>query len=40
VQAAAQALVAQRLLLEEPGIVQDVEFYTTPAMSVTIPANP
>jgi hypothetical protein len=40
VQAAAQALVAQRLLIEEPGIVQDVEFYTTPAMSVTIPANP
>ena len=40
VQAAAQALVAQRLLLEEAGIVQDVEFYTTPAMSVTIPANP
>jgi hypothetical protein len=40
VQAAAQALVAQRFLLEEPGIVQDVETYTVPAMSVTIPANP
>jgi Alpha/beta hydrolase domain len=40
VQAAAQALVSQRFLLEETGIVQDVEFYTVPAMSVTIPANP
>ncbi|MBV8398058.1 MAG: hypothetical protein JOZ17_04880 [Acetobacteraceae bacterium] len=40
VQAAADALVNRRLLLEEPGIVQDVEFYTVPAMSVTIPANP
>jgi hypothetical protein len=40
VQAAAQALVTQRLLIEEPGIVQDIETYTTPAMSVTIPANP
>jgi len=40
VQTAAQALVAQRLLIEEPGIAEDVEFYTTPAMSVTIPANP
>ena len=39
-QTAAQALVAQRLLIEQPGIVQDVEVYTTPAMSVTIPANP
>jgi hypothetical protein len=40
VQAAAQALVTQRLLIEEPGIVQDIETYTTPAMSVAIPANP
>ena len=40
VQAAAQALVARRLLIEEPGIIQDVEFYTTPAMSVVIPPNP
>jgi hypothetical protein len=40
VQAAAQALVTRRLLIEEPGIVQDIETYTTPAMSVTIPANP
>jgi hypothetical protein len=40
VQSAAQALVKQRLLLEEPGIVQDLEFYTTPPVSVTIPANP
>jgi hypothetical protein len=40
VQAAAQALVTQRLLLEEPGIVQDIETYTGPAASVTIPANP
>jgi hypothetical protein len=40
VQAAADALVQQRLLLEAPGIVQDIEFYTVPAMSVTIPANP
>jgi len=39
VQAAAQSLVAQRLLIEEPGVVQDVEFYTKPAMSVTIPAQ-
>jgi hypothetical protein len=40
VTAAAQQLVKQRFLLELPGIVQDVEFYTTPAMSVSIPANP
>ena len=40
VQTAAQALVTQRFLIEEPGVVQDVETYTTPAMSVTIPANP
>jgi len=35
VQAAAQALVNQRLLLS-----QDIATYTTPAMSVTIPKNP
>jgi Alpha/beta hydrolase domain len=40
VQAAAQSLVTQRLLIEEPGTVQDVETYTEPAASVTIPANP
>jgi Alpha/beta hydrolase domain len=40
VQEAAEALVAPRLLIEEPGVVQDVEFYTTPAMSVAIPAKP
>jgi hypothetical protein len=40
VQTAAQSLVSQRFLLEEPGVIQDVEFYTTPAMSVVIPPNP
>jgi alpha/beta hydrolase family protein len=40
VKAAAQALVADRFLLEVPGLVQDVETYTTPAALVTIPANP
>ena len=40
VTAAAQGLVKDRFLLEVPGLVQDVETYTTPAMSVTIPANP
>ena len=40
VRAAAQALVAQRLLIEQPGLVQDVETYTGPAASVTIPAQP
>jgi hypothetical protein len=35
VQAAAQALVAQRFLLD-----QDIATYTGPAASVTIPANP
>ena len=40
VQTAAQALVTQRFLIEEPGVVQDVETYTTPAVSVAIPANP
>ena len=35
VKAAADVLVKERLLLE-----QDVETYTTPAMSVTIPAMP
>jgi len=40
VQSAAQSLVTQRLLLEEAGIIQDVEFYTTPAMSVVIPPKP
>jgi hypothetical protein len=38
--AAAQQLVKQRFLLELPDVVHDVEFYTTPAMSVSIPANP
>ena len=38
--AAAKKLVNERFLLEVPGLVQDIEFYTTPAMSVTIPANP
>jgi len=40
VQDAAQALVTQRFLIEEPGLVQDVETYTVPAALVTIPANP
>src|SRR6266404_3635698 len=40
VKAAAQALVADRFLLEESGLVQDVETYTAPAALVTIPANP
>jgi hypothetical protein len=40
VTATAQQLVKQRVLLELPGIVQDVEFCTTPAMSVAVPANP
>jgi Alpha/beta hydrolase domain len=40
VQTAAQALVTERFLIEEPGLVQDVETYTGPAVSVTIPANP
>jgi hypothetical protein len=40
VEAAAQALVSQRFLIEEPGLVQDVETYTSPASLVTIPANP
>ena len=40
VKAAAQALVTQRLLIEQPGLVQDVETYTGPAASVTIPAQP
>jgi hypothetical protein len=40
VQDAAQALVTQRFLIEEPGLVQDVETYTMPAALVTIPANP
>ncbi|MBV9373531.1 MAG: hypothetical protein JO320_00440, partial [Alphaproteobacteria bacterium] len=39
VKAAAQALVAQRFLIEQPGIVQDIETYTGPAASVTIPAQ-
>ena len=40
VKAAADALVKDRFLLELPGVAQDVETYTTPAMSVTIPHNP
>ncbi len=40
VAAAADALVAQRFLLEIPGVVQDVETYTGPAALVTIPAKP
>lgn len=40
VKAAAQALVADRFLLEVPGLVQDVETYTVPAASVSIPHNP
>jgi hypothetical protein len=40
VKAAAQALVADRFLLEVAGLVQDVETYTRPAALVTIPANP
>ena len=39
VKAAAQALVTQRLLIEQPGLVQDVETYTGPAALVTIPAQ-
>ena len=37
---ATQQLVNDRFLLEVPGLVQDVETYTGPAMSVTIPAKP
>jgi hypothetical protein len=37
---AANKLVKERFLLEIPGVVQDVETYTGPAMSVSIPANP
>jgi hypothetical protein len=40
VKAAADALVKDRFLLELPGVAQDVETYTTPAMLVTIPHNP
>jgi hypothetical protein len=40
VKAAADALVEERFLLEVPGLVQDVETYTVPAASVTIPAKP
>jgi len=40
VKAAAQALVADRFLLDVPGLVQDVETCTVPAASVTIPVNP
>ncbi len=40
VQTAAQALVTQRFLIEEPSVVEDVETYTTPAVSVAIPAKP
>jgi Alpha/beta hydrolase domain len=36
----AQQLVRDRFLLEIPGFVQDIETYTGPAMSVTIPAKP
>jgi hypothetical protein len=37
---AAQQLARDRFLLEIPGLVQDIETYTGPAMSVTIPAKP
>jgi hypothetical protein len=40
VKAAADALLKDRFLLELPGVAQDVETYTTPAMLVTIPHNP
>ncbi len=40
VTAAANALVADRFLLETSGVVQDVETYTIPAKAVVIPANP
>jgi hypothetical protein len=40
VKAAADKLVQDRFLLEVPGVAEDVETYTTPAASVTIPSNP
>jgi len=40
VAAVAKKLVGERFLLELPGVVEDVETYTGPAATVTIPANP
>jgi hypothetical protein len=40
VTAVAKDLVRERFLLELPGVVADVETYTGPAATITIPANP